>query len=79
MTTQRTATKSPSTIGYTNIELLSGNYVKIKCTDAKYIVSTRTDNSQTVKNNQTYNVSKLIITYNTGAEQVLETVEKAVK
>lgn len=78
ITSTRSGTVKPSTIGYTNIELLSGRYVKIKCTSAKYIVSTRTDESQTVKNDKTYNVSKLIITYNTGAEQILETVEKAV-
>jgi hypothetical protein len=79
VTSKRTAATKTSTIGYTNIELLSGKYVKIKCTSAKYIVSTRTDTSQTVKNDTTYNVSKLIITYNTGAEQILETVETAVK
>lgn len=78
ITSSQSGTKKPSTIGYTNIELLSGNYVKMKCTSARYIVSTRTDESQTVKNNKTYNVSKLIITLNTGEEQVLETVEKAV-
>lgn len=79
VTTKRTHTIKPSTIGYTNIELLSGKYVKIKCTSAKYIVSTRTDTSQIEKKGTTYDVSKLIITYNTGAEQILETVETAVR
>lgn len=78
ITTKGSQTLKPSTIGYTNIELLSGNYVKIKCTSAKYIISTRTDQSQTVKNGVTYQVSKLIVTYNTGAEQILETVEQAI-
>lgn len=79
ITTKKTSTDKVSTIGYTNIELLSGTYVKIKCTNAKYIVSTRTDTSTTVKNGVSYEVSKLVITYNTGAEQVLETVETAIK
>ena len=52
--------------------------MKLKCTSAKYIVSTRTDESDAEKNGKMYHVSKLIITYNTGDEQVLETVEKAV-
>lgn len=78
ITSSQSATKKPSTIGYTNIELLSGKYVKLKCTSAKYIVLTRTDESDAEKNGKTYHVSKLIITYNTGDEQVLETVEKAV-
>lgn len=78
ITSAQKATKKPTTVGYTNIELLSGKYVKLKCTSDKYIVSTRTDVSDIEKNGKTYQVSKLIITYNTGAEQVLETVEKVV-
>lgn len=78
VTSSQSATKKPSTIGYTNIELLSGKFVKLKCTSARYIVSTRTDESQTVKNDRTYQVSKLVITFNTGEERVLETVEKAI-
>ncbi len=78
VTSSQSSTKKPSTIGYTNIELLSGKFVKLKCTSARYIVSTRTDESQTVKNDRTYQVSKLVITFNTGEERVLETVEKAV-
>lgn len=61
---------------YVDIELLSGSVVKIKCTAKKYIVSTRTDVSETVKNGIKYNVYKLVITYNTGAEQILETYEE---
>ncbi len=79
ITTKKTGSDKISTIGYTNIELLSGTYVKIKCTNAKYIVSTRTDTSKVEKNGVTYKVDKLVITFNTGAEQVLETVETALK
>lgn len=61
---------------YVDIELLSGSVVKIKCTANKYIVSTRTDVSEIVKNGIKYNVYKLVITYNTGAEQILETYEE---
>lgn len=63
-------------IGYAYIELLSGSTVSIKTTTAKYIVSTRTDVSYTTKNGVDYKVSKLIITYNTGEERTLETVEE---
>lgn len=66
-------------IGYSYIELLSGSTISIKCTTAKYIVSTRTDVSYTTKNNVKYKVSKLIITYNTGDERTLETVEEKCK
>lgn len=66
-------------IGYMNIELLSGSVVKIKCTTSKYIVSTRTDVSTVTKNGTKYRVSKLIVTFNTGAEQVLETNEEKLK
>ena len=71
------STKSYS-LGYMNIELLSGTTVKIKCTSSKYIVSTHTDKSQTTKNGVNYNVYKLIVRYNTGAEQVLETYEEKI-
>lgn len=70
-----TSTKS-YTIGYMNIELLSGSVVKIKCTSSKYIISTRTDVSDIDKQGVKYKVYKLIITYNTGDEQVLETYEE---
>lgn len=65
-------------LGYMNIELLSGSVVKIKCTSSKYIVSTRTDVSATEKNGVNYKVYKLVVTYNTGAEQVLETYEEKI-
>ena len=63
-------------LGYMYVELLSGSTVRIKVTSARYIVSTRTDVSVVTKKGYTYEVSKLIITFNTGTEQVLETVEK---
>lgn len=63
-------------IGNYTIELLSGKTVTIRNTTSKYIVSTRTDISYKERNGLTYKVSKLIITYNTGAEQILETVEE---
>lgn len=63
-------------IGNYTIELLSGKTVTIRNTTSKYIVSTRTDVSYKERNGYTYKVSKLIITYNTGAEQILETVEE---
>ena len=66
-------------LGYVYIELLSGDTVKIKTTSARYIVSTRTDISYTTKNGYRYEVSKLIIKFSTGTEQVLETVEKRLK
>ncbi|NLL93519.1 MAG: hypothetical protein GX225_05215 [Clostridiales bacterium] len=65
-------------LGYYTIELLSGTSVKIKCTTSNYIVSTRTDITYTTKNNINYKVSKLIVTYNTGKTQVLETVEEKI-
>lgn len=65
-------------LGYMNIELLSGSVVKIKCTSSKYIVSTRTDMSTAEKNGVNYRVYKLVVTYNTGAEQVLETYEEKI-
>lgn len=65
-------------LGYMNIELLSGSVVKIKCTSSKYIVSTHTERSTATKNDVNYNVYKLIVTYNTGAQQVLETYEEKI-
>ena len=61
-----------------NIELLSGSVVKIKCTSSKYIVSTHTELSTAEKNGVNYNVYKLVVTYNTGAQQVLETYEEKI-
>lgn len=65
-------------LGYMNIELLSGSVVKIKCTSSKYIVSTHTELSNAEKNGVNYNVYKLVVTYNTGAQQVLETYEEKI-
>lgn len=76
ITTTGNATTKVVNIGYAYIELLSGSTVSIKTTTAKYIVSTRTDVSYTTKNGVDYKVSKLIITYNTGEERTLETVEE---
>ncbi len=69
-------TTEAQNIGFAYIELLSGKTVSIKTTTAKYIVSTRTDVSYTTRNGVKYKVSKLIITYNTGDERTLETVEE---
>lgn len=66
-------------LGYYSIELLSGKTVKLKSTTSKYIVSTHTDISYITKNNVEYKVSKLIVTFNTGDTQVLETVEEKVQ
>lgn len=60
------------------IELLSGDVVTISCTTNKYITQTRTDVSQVTRNGHTYEVSKLVIVFNTGAERTLETVEKKI-
>lgn len=76
ITTTGNETTKVQNIGYAYIELLSGSTVSIKTTTAKYIVSTRTDISYKTKNGAEYKVSKLIITYNTGEERTLETVEE---
>ena len=60
------------------IELLSGDVVTISCSTNKYIVSTRTEETQTQKNGNNYKVTKLIVTFNTGREQTLETIEKRI-
>lgn len=60
------------------IQLLSGEVVSINLTNSKYIVSTRTDVSEVTRNGIKYSVEKLIITYNTGTEQILETIEKKI-
>lgn len=61
-----------------SIELLSGDVVTISCSTNKYIVSTRTDESQVTRNGHNYKVTKLVVIFNTGAEQTLETVEKKI-
>ena len=76
ITSSNTDKTKAYTLGYMDIELLSGSTVKIKCTSSKYIVSTRTDISNITKNGVNYKVYELIITYNTGAEQVLEAYEE---
>ncbi len=78
VTTTNKSTTESQYIGNYTIELLSGKTVTIRNTTSKYIVSTRTDVTYTERNGYTYKVSKLIITYNTGAEQVLETVEERI-
>ncbi len=76
ITSAASGTTAAQNIGYSYIELLSGSTISIKSTTAKYIVSTRTDVSYKTKNDVKYKVSKLIITYNTGDERTLETVEE---
>lgn len=78
ITTAGAATESKNIGNYT-IELLSGKNITIKNTTAKYIVSTRTDVTTLEENGKTYRISKLIITYNTGFEQILETVKERIK
>lgn len=79
ITTSQTATTTQSQgIPVAKIELLSGEVVSITCTNAKYIVSTRTDVSEVTRDGVKYSVEKLIITYNTGIEQVLETIESKI-
>ena len=79
ITTIGNSTSESKNIGNYTIELLSGKTITIKNTTSKYIVSTRTDVTTITRNDKTYRVSKLIITYNTGAEQVLETLEERIK
>lgn len=79
ITTKGNSTTESKNIGNYTIELLSGKTITIKNTTSKYIVSTRTDISTITRNGKNYRVSKLIITYNTGAEQVLETLEERIK
>ncbi len=78
VTTANKATTSVKRFNTARIELLSGNKVNISCSSSQYIVSTRTDESVIEKNGSRYKVSKLIITFNTGKERVLETVEEKV-
>lgn len=60
------------------IELLSGDVVTISCSTSKYIVATRTEKSDIKRNGRLYEVKKLVVEFNTGATQVLETVETLV-
>lgn len=78
ITTKGNQTTANKHIANYTIELLSGKTITIKNTTSKYIVSTRTDTSIVTKNGSKYKVSKLIIRYNTGAEQILEVVEEKI-
>lgn len=60
------------------IVLLSGKVAEIECTTGRYIVSTRTDTYDKVKGKKKYNVRKLVVVFNTGEEQVLETIQKKI-
>lgn len=60
------------------IELLSGDVVTIGCSTNKYIIATRTDETMVEKNGHKYQVSKLVIVFNTGDERTLETIEKKI-
>lgn len=78
ITTKGNQTTENKHIANYTIELLSGKTITVKNTTSKYIVSTRTDTSVVTKNGSKYKVSKLIIRYNTGAEQILEIVEEKI-
>lgn len=60
------------------IELLNGDAVTISCSTDHYIVATRTDTSTINKNGHNYEVSKLVVVFNTGKEQTLDTLEKKI-
>lgn len=76
--TGNNTTYKPKNIENAVIELLSGDVVTISCATNKYIVETRTDEATVEKNGHHYQVSKLIVVFNTGAERTLETVEKKI-
>ena len=78
ITTKGNETTANKHIANYTIELLSGKTITVKNTTSKYIVSTRTDTSEVIRNGSKYKVSKLIIRYNTGAEQILEIVEEKI-
>ncbi|MEE0862777.1 MAG: hypothetical protein U0L79_07320 [Lachnospiraceae bacterium] len=79
ITTAGNKTTENKYIGNYTIELLSGKTITVQNSTSKYIVSTRTETSEITKNNAKYRVSKLIIKYSTGTEQVLETVEEKIQ
>lgn len=79
VTTSGDSSTENKNIGNYTIELLSGKTITIKNTTSNYIVSTRTDVTTTTRNDKTYRVSTLVITYNTGVEQILETLEERIK
>ena len=76
VTTTGNRTTENQVVSYSSIELLSGKVVKIKNTTSKYIVATHTDISYITENGEVYKISKLIVTFNTGATQTLETVKE---
>lgn len=76
--TSSVSTSQSQGVPVAEIELLSGEVVSITCTNSKYIISTRTDVSEVTRNGIKYSVEKLIITYNTGTEQILETIERKI-
>ena len=79
ITTAGNKTTELKNIGNYTIELLSCKNITIKNTTDKYIVSTRTDVTTVEEGTKVYRISKLIITYNTGFEQILETVKERIK
>lgn len=79
ITTTGNHTTELKNIGNYTIELLSGKNITIKNTTNRYIVSTRTDVEVVEENGCTYRISKLIITYNTGFGQILETIKDRIK
>lgn len=79
ITTAGNKTTELKNLGNYTIELLSGDTITIKNTTSRYIVSTRTDVELLEEKGCTYRISKLIITYNTGAQHVLETVKDRIK
>lgn len=60
------------------IELMSGKVATVECTTARYIVSTKTDTYNISRNGSEYQVTELVVVFNTGEEQVLETVQKKI-
>lgn len=78
ITNGETVTYEKKDIPNAVIELLSGDVVTISCSTSKYIVSTRTEETQAQRNGHNYKVTKLIVTFNTGKEQTLETIEKRI-
>lgn len=78
ITNGETVTYEKKNIPNAVIELLSGDVVTISCSTSKYIVSTRTEETQAQRNGHNYKVTKLIVTFNTGKEQTLETIEKRI-
>lgn len=78
ITNGETVTYEKKEIPNAVIELLSGDVVTISCSTSKYIVSTRTEETQAQRNGHNYKVTKLIVTFNTGKEQTLETIEKRI-